>query len=219
MIGAPIPVGLPAGVILAGGRASRLGGGDKGLRMLDGAPILKRVLDRMRYWADPVLLSANGDPARLRGIDWLAGVDIIGDEEPGQPGPLAGILAAMDRVTIAVPDRQWLLCLPCDTPFLPADLANRLLSAAAANDGSIIMAAGPDGRSQPTISLWPMDLREELRTALRAEGLRKVGAFAARHGLVTVPFLPGHGGVDPFFNINAPDDLTRAETIIRSARP
>ena len=218
MIGSQGPT-TPAGVILAGGQASRLGGGDKGMQLLAGTPIMKLILDRMRSGAQPVLLSANGDPARFQGIGWLENVDIVGDGEPDQPGPLAGILAAMDRVVTLAPGCRWLLCLPCDTPFLPNNLVQSLTGAVPVDGQAIAMAAGPDGRSQPTVALWPTSLREDLRRALRVEGVRKVRTFAARHGMVTVPFPAGPDGVDPFFNVNTPDDLVRADAIIRSAGP
>lgn len=209
----------PVGVILAGGLASRMGGGDKGLRMLGEMPVLRRVVEHMRCWTDVILLSANDDPARFAGLDWLAGVEIVVDTEPGRPGPLAGILAAMDRAVVVAPDRTHLLCVPCDTPFLPANLWPLLAAGLTRDAGTVAMALGPDGTRHPTVSLWPLTARDTLHRALREEGLRKVGAVAARLGMTGVPFPAGPGGIDPFFNINGPDDLVRAEEIIRSAVP
>lgn len=211
--GSPQP---PVVVLLAGGAARRMGGGDKGLRDLDGVPILRRLLDRARGWTDRIVLSANDDPARFAGLDWLAGTPVLADGVAGRPGPLAGILAAMDWAAESAPDRTHVLSLPCDTPFLPAGLGPAL--AAAAGPG-VTMAAGPDGSRQPTVALWPVTLRQPLRRALTEEGLYKVGAFAARHGLHLVPFGPEAGGIDPFFNVNSPDDLARATQLIRSAGP
>ncbi|MFV3128808.1 molybdenum cofactor guanylyltransferase MobA [Niveispirillum sp. KHB5.9] len=206
---------MPVAVLLAGGWASRMGGGDKGLREIGGVPVLRRVLDRARGWTDRVLLSANDDPERFAGLDWLAGVPVLADGVPGRPGPLAGILAAMDWAADNMPERSHILSLPCDTPFLPAGLWPAL----AVQGRGVAMAVGPDGNRQPTVALWPITLRHDLRRALAEEGLRKVGAFAARHGLVEVTFPLAPGGIDPFFNINSPADLAEAETLIHNAGP
>ncbi|MFY8096012.1 MAG: molybdenum cofactor guanylyltransferase MobA [Niveispirillum sp.] len=206
----------PVVVILAGGQARRMGGGDKGLINLGNKPILRHVLDRARLWTDRIVVSANEDPARFRELDWLADIPILADGVPDRPGPLAGILAGMDWVAEQAPDRTHILSLPCDTPFLPADLWPVLAQGAA---GGVAMAQGADGQRHPTVALWPVALRQDLRQALMEEGLRKVGAFAARHGLVAVPFPARPGGIDPFFNINDPADQDRATTLIRSAGP
>lgn len=211
--------GDPAGpvvVMLAGGRAQRMGGGDKGLRDLAGTPVLRHVLDRARRWTDRIVLSANDDPARFGQLDWLAGIPVLADGVPDRPGPLAGILAGMDWAADHAADRTHILSLPCDTPFLPVDLCPVLTQQAGAG---IAMARGPDGQNHPTVTLWPVALRHDLRRALVVEGLRRVGAFAARHGMVPVPFPFGPDGIDPFFNINDPAERDRAEAIIRSARP
>lgn len=207
---------MPVAVLLAGGWASRMGGGDKGLREFGGTPVLRRVLERAQGWTDLVLLSANDDPARFARLDWLAGVPVLADGVPGRPGPLAGILAAMDWMAEGAPERSHVLSLPCDTPFLPIGLGPALM---AVGGQGVAMAVGPDGSRQPTVALWPVSLRHDLRRALVDEGLRKVGAFAARHGLVEVTFPLAPGGIDPFFNINSPADLATAEALIRTAAP
>lgn len=220
--GRPGPA-LPVGVALAGGLAHRMGSGDKGLRDLAGMPPLRRALQALRACTDIVLISANGPAGRFAALDWLSGVPVVADGDPGNPGPLAGILAAMDWTAIHAPDRTQVLCVPCDAPFLPLDLYPALAGALAKDGGRIAMAAGPDGdggwRRHPTVALWPVDLRDALRRALREEGMRKVGAFAARHGVTEVRFPPRPDGIDPFFNINSPEDLARAEALIRSAGP
>lgn len=208
----------PVAMILAGGLSSRMGGGDKGLRLLAGEPLLCHVMGHVRGWTDTVLLSANDDPGRFNDLRGLAPLAVVADNVTGRPGPLAGLLAAMDWTATHRPDRTHILCVPCDTPFLPADLYP-VLAAALTGGGAVAMAVGPDGIRHPTVALWPVSLREDLRTALRVEGLRKVGVFAARHGRVDVPFPAGPDGIDPFFNINGPDDLVRAEGFIRSAGP
>ncbi len=204
----------PVVVLLAGGWGRRMGGGDKGLRVVAGMPILRHVLNRARGWTDRIVLSANDDPARFAGLDWLAGIPVLPDRVPSRPGPLAGILAAMDWAAGQVPDRGHVLSLPCDTPFLPPALWPSL---AMQGGTGIAMATGPDGNRHPTVALWPVSLRHALREALIEEGLHKVGVFAARHGRVDVPFPAGPDGIDPFFNINSPDDLAQAEALIPSA--
>ncbi|AUN29214.1 molybdenum cofactor guanylyltransferase MobA [Niveispirillum cyanobacteriorum] len=212
-------VRLPVAIILAGGWSSRMGGGDKGLRLLAGIPLLGHIMAQARLWSDAVLLSANDDPGRFSDVPGLGSLTVVTDNVPDRPGPLAGILAAMDWTATHRPDSTHILCVPCDTPFLPANLYPALAAALAGGGGTVAMAVGPDGVRHPTVALWPVSLREDLRTALRDEGLRKVGVFAARHGRVDVPFPAGPDGIDPFFNINGPDDLAMAEGFIRSAGP
>lgn len=210
---------LPVAVILAGGLARRMGGGDKGLQTIGGRPILHLVVEKVCCWTDTILLSANDDPARFREQDWLTGITPVADTVPDRPGPLAGILSAMEWAAAHRPQRTRLLCVPCDTPFLPTDLGAALTAALPPGGNGIAMAVGPDGIRHPTVALWPLSLRPALRNALRNEGLRKVGGFAAQHGRVDVPFPAGPNGIDPFFNINSPDDLAQAADIIRSAGP
>ena len=212
----PLPLSVPVVVILAGGRARRLGGGDKGLCALGGRPMLRHVLDRARGWTDRIVLSANDNPARFATLDWLSGIPILADGVPDRPGPLAGILAGMDWAAEQAPDATHILSLPCDTPFLPADLLPML--AAAAGTG-IAMAVGPDGNRHPTVALWPLALRHDLRRALVEDAMHKVGAFADRQALTLVPFPAGPHGLDPLFNINSPEDLDRAQALIRTAAP
>lgn len=201
----------PVVVILAGGLASRMGGGDKGLQMIGDRPVLHFIVDKVRCWTDTILLSANDDLSRFQEQNWLADIIPVADTVPDRPGPLAGILTAMEWVAFHRPQRTHLLCVPCDTPFLPTDLGPALSAAVPPGAGGVAMAVGPDGVRHPTVALWPLSLRPALQNALRDEGLRKVGGFAARHGRVDVPFPAGPNGIDPFFNINSPDDLAQAE--------
>ena len=189
-----------AGVILAGGRASRMGGGDKGLLSLDGRPILAHVVDRLRPQVEALALNANGDPARFAA--W--GLPVIADSVAGYPGPLAGVLAGMDWA--AGQGASAIVTAAADTPFFPADLTARLRAR-----GPFAMAAtqGDDGPERhPTFALWPVALREDLRAAL-GSGLRKVVAWTDPHGCATVLFPDA----DAFFNVNTPADLARAETL------
>jgi len=193
-------------VILAGGLARRMGGGDKALRLLGGRPILDRLLDRLRPQVARVVLNANGDPARFAGY----GLPVIADPLPGHPGPLAGVLAALD-----VAETPWVLSVTGDAPFIPADLAVRLHAARQAA-GTRLACASSGGQVHPPIGLWPVALRDDLRAALVA-GERKIDRWTARHGCAVAewPAVP----LDPFFNANAPEDLSEAERLLRAAGP
>ncbi|MGI1662876.1 molybdenum cofactor guanylyltransferase MobA [Palleronia sp. KMU-117] len=198
----------PSGVILAGGLALRLGGGDKGLLPLDGPTILDHVIDRLGPQVAGLALSANGDPARFARL----GLPVLPDSMPGHPGPLAGVLAGLDWA--AGRGDEAIVTAAADTPFLPEDLVPRLLLAAETAGAPIALAATPDGR-HPTFGLWPVALRDDLRAAL-AQGTRKVTDWADRHGAATALFPDGP--FDPFFNVNTPDDLARARALAAGGR-
>lgn len=195
--------GMPHGVILAGGRATRMGGGDKPLRLVAGRPLLARVAERLSPQVAALALNANGDPARFAAF----GLPVIADEAADFPGPLAGILAGLDWA--AARGARHVLTAAGDTPFFPADLGARLAAALSAN-APVAIAAAADRSPHPTFGLWPVALREDLRAALAA-GLRKVSLWAERHGAAFVPFADKP--FDPFFNVNAPDDIAAAERI------
>lgn len=187
--------GHPA-VILAGGLSRRMGGGDKGLQPFGRGTLLSAVRDRVAPLASALALNANGDPARFAALR----LPILPDPVPGYPGPLAGVLAAMDWAAAAGAER--VLTVPCDAPFLPADLLLRL----AATDAPVAVAA-TDGREHPTAALWATALAPALREAL-GQGVRRVRDFAGAHGARAVAFDPGPP--DPFLNVNAPADLAAA---------
>lgn len=197
------------GVVLAGGRATRMGGADKGLLRLGEATLLDHVLARFAPQCAGVAISANGDPARFSRF----GLPVIADSLPDFPGPLAGILAGLDWAAGEGGDA--IVTAAADTPFLPRDLAARLRDAAAAKGTAVALAASPDEtgalRRHPTFGLWPVALRDELRAGL-AEGQRKLALWADRHGAATAQF-PAEG-FDPFFNVNTPDDMARAAAIL-----
>lgn len=194
------------GLLLAGGLARRMGGGDKPLRMLAGRAILTHVIARLGPQCDGLLLNANGDPARFAGH----GLPMAADNVPGFAGPLAGILAGLDWTAEHRPHLQWLVSVAADTPFIPPDLVARLHGAREAA-GVPLACAASGGRAHPVIGLWPVSLREELRHALTVEDERKVSRWAARHGCASAewPALP----VDPFFNANTPEDFAEAERL------
>lgn len=196
-----------AGVILAGGLARRMGGGDKGLRAVGGMAMLDRVVARTRPQVGALALNANGDPARFAAY----GVQVIADVVGGFAGPLAGVLTGMDWARVAMPGARWLASFPTDAPFLPRDLVARLVGAVEAA-GADLVCATSGGQAHPVVGLWRISLAADLRAALVDEGERKIDAWTARHTLVHVDFPTEP--VDPFFNANAPEDLAEAERLI-----
>lgn len=196
-----------AGVILAGGRATRMGGGDKGLREVAGRRLMDHVIDRLSSQVQAVAINANGDPDR-----WAEfGLPVLADGLPDYPGPLAGVLAGMDWA--AENGFSAVVSVAADTPFFPRDLLRGLSDAA--GPSGLCLAASPDetGRiqRQPTFGLWPVALRHDLRQAL-LDGLRKVVLWTDRHQAGQAVFT---GAADPFFNVNTPEDLEMAEDIAR----
>jgi len=199
----------PLGVILAGGRATRMGGGDKGLLRLGGKTLLDHVIERVAPQVAHLALNANGDAARFAGL----GLPVLADSVAGNPGPLAGVLAGLDWA--ADKGGSHIVTAAADTPFLPPDLVPRLLLASETAGAPIALAATRDAARgvlrQPTIGLWPVALRDDLRAAL-AGGLRKVVLWADGHGAASAVFPDTP--FDPFFNINTPEDLARAEGML-----
>ncbi|MCB2125525.1 MAG: molybdenum cofactor guanylyltransferase MobA [Rhodobacteraceae bacterium] len=199
----------PPCVILAGGQARRMGGGDKGLLPLGSGRVIDHVIARLAPQCGALAINANGDPARFADF----GLPVLADPVPGQPGPLAGILAAMDWA--AGHGAGVVVTAASDTPFLPRDLVARLATAAT---GGGAVAEGPDEagrvRAHPTFGLWPVALRDRLAEML-AEGERRVGVWAtvAGAGRACFPADP----VDPFFNVNTPEDLATAERLVTLA--
>ena len=196
----------PLGVVLAGGLARRMGGGDKARLRIGDRTILERVLDGLKSQCAALIVNANGDPARFSDT----GLAIVADSIPDFAGPLAGILAALDWAAVHSPEIADVVSLPGDCPFLPHDLVARLLSARAAARTPLACARSGDQR-HPVVALWPVALRDDLRKALVEEGVRKIEAFTARHGVAVAewPGLP----FDPFFNVNTPEDAAEAQRI------
>jgi molybdopterin-guanine dinucleotide biosynthesis protein A len=191
------------GVILAGGLSRRMGGGDKPLRHLAGRTLLDRVVERFAPQCGlGVLLNANGDPTRFAGFPG----PIVPDGVPDHPGPLAGILAALDHAAVHHPSATHVASVTGDAPFLPLDLVDRLR---AGLSGAPIAMASSAGREHFTVALWAVSLRDDLRASLVGRGERRVGAFLHRHGAAAVDWATDP--VDPFLNVNTPEDLAVAE--------
>ncbi len=194
----------PLGLVLAGGLARRMGGGDKARIRIGGRTILERVQARFAPQCAAVILNANGDPARFADT----GLTVVPDSVPGFAGPLAGILAGLDWAATHHADIADVASVPGDCPFLPQDLVARLAAARVQAGVPLACARSGDWR-HPVVGLWPVALRENLRHALIDEDLHKIEIWTARHGIVTVdwPTTP----VDPFFNVNTPEDAAAAE--------
>jgi molybdopterin-guanine dinucleotide biosynthesis protein A len=194
------------GLVLAGGLARRMGGGDKALLEIGGVTILGRVLDRLRPQCTAIVLNANGDPARFAGT----GLPVVPDDVPGFAGPLAGILAGLDWAADHAPELAWIASVPGDCPFLPRDLVARLHQMRLEAGLSLACAKSGDWR-HPVVGLWPVGLRQDLRRALVGDGLRKIEIWTASHGVAIAewPDTP----VDPFFNVNTPEDAAAAARI------
>lgn len=192
----------PLGVILAGGQATRMGGGDKCLLTLGRRTLLDLIVERLGPQCEGLVLNANGDPARFEQF----GLPVVADSIPGFAGPLAGVLAGMDYA--AAQGFDTIVTAAGDTPLLPLDLVARLQKARDEEGTPLAMAMTPDperGLSRhPTFGLWPVSLRDDLRAAIKA-GTSKVVAWTGPHGCAKAVFdiLP----FDPFFNVNTPEDL------------
>lgn len=199
------------GLLLAGGLARRMGGGDKPMAQVGGAPILRRCVEAMAPQCAGLVINANGDADRFTAF----GLPVVADDVPGFAGPLAGVLAGLDFCARERPDIGWVVSVAADSPFLPADLVARLHEARDA-EGSRLACAASGGHTHPVIGLWPTALREELRHALVVEDIRKIDRFTARYPIATVewPTTP----FDPFFNANTPEELAEANRIAARGR-
>lgn len=205
-----------AGIVLAGGQSRRMGGGDKSLLPLGGGSVLDQVLSRFGPQIETLALSANGDPARFARF----GLPVLADTVEGFAGPLAGILTGLEWAAAGTPCKT-VVTAAGDTPFLPLDLVDRLAAAAGEHPGSIAVTSSA-GRRHPTFALWPTGCRDALRHFLVDEDNRQVSTFIERHGHVEVEFPVRESAgqsIDPFFNINVPDDLARAAQLLQSMKP
>ncbi len=195
------------GVVLAGGLARRMGGGDKGLKRLGGEPLLDIILRRLRPQVGGIILNANGDPARFAGY----GLPVAADAVPDFAGPLAGVLAGLHWARQNQPAISHIVTVPSDGPFLPLDLVARLVAACDAA-GAELACVASGGRPNPVVGLWPVALHDDLWRAVTEEGLRKVDIWTARHKLAVADFAAQP--VDPFFNANTPEELAEAEALL-----
>ncbi len=198
------------GLILAGGLARRMGGGDKALINIGGRTILERTLSCIAPQCTGLVINANGDLARFAKFN----IPVVADDVADFAGPLAGILAGLDWVTSHAPDIEWIVSVPGDCPFLPYDLVARLHAARITQDKPLACARSGEWR-HPVVGLWPIALRQDLRRALIVDDLRKIEVWTARHGVAIAdwPTEP----IDPFFNVNTPEDVAAADRLIRQS--
>lgn len=201
----------PLGLILAGGLARRMGGGDKARIRIGGKTILERVLATMAPQCERLIINANGDPTRFADTR----LPVVADTIPDFAGPLAGILAGLDWAAAHAPEIEDIASVPGDCPFLPNDLVARL-AAARGRDRTPLACARSGKWRHPVVGLWPVALREDLRQALMVESLHKIEIWTARHGIAIAdwPEQP----VDPFFNVNTPEDVAAAERVAAQER-
>jgi molybdopterin-guanine dinucleotide biosynthesis protein A len=187
-----------------------MGGGDKALIRIGNETILQRALARLEPQTNGIVLNANGDPARFKAF----GLPVVADSVPDFAGPLAGILAGLDWVAANRPQVEWVASVPGDCPFLPRDLVARLHAARVVDNKPLACAHSGDWR-HPVVGLWPVTLREDLRHAITVEDLRKIEVWTARHGVALAdwPTEP----VDPFFNVNTPEDVEKATRLVERA--
>ena len=198
-------------VLLAGGLARRMGGGDKCLREVAGRPLLSHVIERILPQVDHVVLNANGDPERFSEF----GLPVIADVVEGNAGPLAGILTGLDWAARHVTECEWVVSVPTDAPFLPMDYVARMMAAIEDEDAELACAS-TNGRTHPVAGLWALRLMLELRRALIDEDIRKIDQWTVRYRLADVEF--SSEPIDPFFNANRPEDLKAAEVILAHQR-
>ncbi len=199
--------------MLAGGLARRMGGGDKARLEIGGISILDRVLATLSAQCTGIIINANGDPERFADT----GLEVVPDNVPGFAGPLAGILAGLDWLAKQDNGVEWVLSVPGDCPFLPDDLVERLHMARRKMGAGVPLACARSGEwRHPVVGLWPLALRDSLRKSLVEDNLRKIEAWTAQHG-VAIADWPAEP-VDPFFNVNTPEDAERAARIALQAQ-
>jgi len=194
------------GLVLAGGLARRMGGGDKPRTTIGGQTILARVIDRFAPQCTRLILNANGDPARFADTK----LPVVADDVPDFAGPLAGVLAGLDWAAANAPGTEYVASVPGDCPFLPRNFVARLHRARADAGRPLACARSGEWR-HPVVALWPVALRDDLRRAVTQEGLRKIEIWTARHGVALADWPSGP--VDPFFNVNTPEDVAAAERL------
>jgi molybdopterin-guanine dinucleotide biosynthesis protein A len=193
------------GILLAGGKSRRMGGGDKCLLQLGGKTILQHAIDRATPQVGNLILNINGDPDRFSHYN----LNIVSDDIGNFAGPLAGVLTGMHWVKENHPECKWIVTFPTDTPFFPMNLASQLYDAVSDNKAELACAAS-GGRHHPVFGIWPVNLFAALKVAMIDNGVRKIDDWTSGYNMKTVKFE--FRKIDPFFNINRPEDLQYAET-------
>lgn len=194
------------GVILAGGLARRMGGGDKCLLPLAGKTLLQRTIERAQPQVSSLLLNANGNSLRFA----RTRLPVVPDIYPDNLGPLAGIHAGLRWMQADNPDAEWLASFASDTPFFPTDIVARLFAAATAQHAQLAIATS-NNRAHPIFALWHASLFGKIEQQLQTGEIPRLQDWIKQQKLVEVEFTAE--GYDPFFNINTPQDLYTAEPL------
>ena len=203
-----VMVAETVGVILAGGQARRMGGVDKALIPLGGTTLIERAIARASVQVADLIINANGDPKRFAHLK----LPVIADRISGFVGPLAGVLAALEWMRANRPRAHWLASFSCDSPFFPMDMVARLVAKAESEGARIAVAASSDGQHHPVFAVWSSDISSTSEDVLVGDGYRKVDDWIATFPSVRVSFAAEP--IDPFLNINTPEELARAEDFI-----
>jgi molybdopterin-guanine dinucleotide biosynthesis protein A len=198
------------GVILAGGRSRRMGT-DKSLLTLGGETLMTRAVARAMPQAGELLINANGDASRFASF----GLPVIADDISGSPGPVAGILAALEWMRAERPHANWLASFSCDSPFFPCDMVERL-TAKARSENALVAIAASGERHHPVFAVWSTAITVTSHDVLVDRDLRKMSDFVALFHNTRVEFPSSP--IDPFFNINTPDDLAHAEALLTASK-
>jgi molybdopterin-guanine dinucleotide biosynthesis protein A len=199
------------GVLLAGGKSSRMGGGDKCLLPLAGRPMLTHIIDRLRPQVSDLVLNANGDVGRFAAF----GLPIVVDRLGGQAGPLAGVHAGIEWAIVNRPESRFVITAATDTPFFPTDLVARFLTSLEGGEPKLLVARSEEG-VHPVFGLWPISFGPALEKSLTS-GMRKVQAWVREYQAEEILFPSGEIGgrkIDPFFNLNRPEELVEAEVLL-----
>ena len=199
-----VPAAPIIGAILAGGRSRRMDGQDKSMLLLGGLPLIKHVIVRAQGQVAKLIISAPKNPA----LDEF-GLDVVEDSISGFAGPLAGVLSALEWAEQNYPTAKWLATFATDAPFIPTDMIKKFI--AVAGNNNYVMAQS-DGRDHPVFALWPVSAKNELRAAIKNDGLSRVGQWFENHKTIKIDFTPTDDNQtpDPFFNVNTPADIVLA---------
>jgi molybdenum cofactor guanylyltransferase len=196
---------LITGIVLAGGRGSRMGGIDKGLQLYKGTALAKHAIEQLQPQVGHLLINANRNLAIYQAWGSPVSADVLMDGITDFAGPLAGFLVGLQHCTT-----PYLMTVPCDTPRFPSDLVSRLADALSQQDADIAMVSSPDEegilRHQPVFCLMKRELAESLKAFTDAGG-RKIGAWAAQHKLARVNFNEANDDPKAFYNANTLEDL------------
>jgi molybdopterin-guanine dinucleotide biosynthesis protein A len=199
------------GVILAGGLSRRMGGGDKPLLAFGGKTLLEHVTQRLAPQCECMILNAKRDLSRYENVSF----PIVPDSIAGYLGPLAGILTALEWTAAHRPDIEWVVSVPGDTPFIPQDLVRQLHESRRRSERPLACASS-DSQVHFAVGLWPVFLRHDLRQMVLEKGMRSVRDWVRLHGYAEASWP--HDPVDPFFNINTPEDLAEADVLTQRGR-